>query len=80
MLLAIVLKFKQKKLYTHGIAYDSDLRLQAFEYAKEGHTLAKAAAAFKVNISTIIDRKKRYEATGDVKMKIRCPVNKKIIP
>ena len=35
---------------------------------------------FKVNISTIIAWKRRYEATGDVKIKVRCPVNKKIIP
>ena len=35
---------------------------------------------FKVNISTIITWKRRYEATNDVKIKIRCPVNKKIIP
>ena len=33
----------------------------------------------KVNISTIIAWKRRYEATGDVKMKIRRSVNKKII-
>ena len=35
---------------------------------------------FKVNISTIIGWKRRYEATGDVKIKVRHPVNKKIIP
>ena len=35
---------------------------------------------FKVNISTVIAWKRRYEATGDVKIKVRCPVNKKIIP
>jgi len=33
-----------------------------------------------LNISTIIAWKRRYEATGDVKTKIRRPVNKKIIP
>ena len=42
--------------------------------------MAQAAAVFKVNIGTIIAWKKRYRATGDVKMKIRRPVNKKIIP
>ena len=35
---------------------------------------------FKGNISTLIDWKRRYEATGDVKSKFRRPVNKKIIP
>ena len=34
----------------------------------------------KVNISTIIAWKRRYEATGDVKIKICRPVNKKITP
>ena len=48
--------------------------------AKEGHSLTQTAAVFKVNISTIIAWKRRYEATGDVKIKVRCPVNKKIIP
>ena len=62
------------------MAYDRDLRLRAIKYTEEGHTLALAAAVFKVNIGTLIGWKKRYEATGDVKMKIRCPVNKKIIP
>ena len=33
-----------------------------------------------LNISTIIAWKKRYEATGYVKIKVRCPGNKKIIP
>ena len=42
--------------------------------------MTQTAAVFKVNISTIIAWKRRYEATGDVKIKIRCPVNKKIIP
>ena len=42
--------------------------------------MAQAAAVFKVNIGTLIGWRKRYRATGDVKMKIRCPVNKKIIP
>ena len=62
------------------MSYDSDLRLRALEYAKEGHTLTQTASVFKVNISTIIAWKRRYEATGDVKIKVRCPVNKKIIP
>ena len=62
------------------MSYDSDLRLRALEYAKEGHTLTQTAGVFKVNISTIIAWKRRYEATGDVKIKVRCPVNKKIIP
>ena len=35
---------------------------------------------FKIIISTISALKRRYEATGDVKIKVRCPVNKKIIP
>ena len=42
--------------------------------------MTQTAAVFKINISTIITWKKRYEATGDVKVKIRRPVNKKIIP
>ena len=60
--------------------YDRDLRLRALEYAKEDHSLTQSAAVFKINISTIIAWKRRYEATGDVKIKVRCPVNKKIIP
>ena len=62
------------------MAYDRDLRLRAIKYTEEGHTLAQAAAVFKVNIGTLIGWRKRYRATGDVKIKIRCPVNKKIIP
>ena len=62
------------------MSYDRDLRLRALEYAKEGHSLTQTARVFKVNISTIIAWKRRYEATGDVKVKIRRPVNKKIIP
>jgi len=62
------------------MSYDRDLRLRALEYAKEGHSLTQTARVFKVNISTIIAWKRRYEATGDVKIKVRCPVNKKIIP
>ena len=34
---------------------------------------------FKAHISTIIDWKRPYEATGDVKTKVHRPVNKKII-
>ena len=66
--------------YTQAMPYDRDLRLRAIKYTEEGHTLAQAAAVFKVNIGTLIGWRKRYRATGDVKMKIRCPVNKKIIP
>ena len=62
------------------MAYDRDLRLRAIKYIEEGHTLAQAAAVFKVNIGTLISWRKRYRATGDVKIKVRCPVNKKIIP
>ena len=62
------------------MAYDRDSRLWLLEYAKEGHSLTQAAVVFKVNISTIIAWKRRYEATGDIKIKVRCPVNKKIIP
>ena len=62
------------------MSYDRDLRLRALEYAKEGHSLTQTARVFKVNISTIIAWKRRYETTGDVKIKVRCPVNKKIIP
>ncbi len=47
---------------------------------KIGRTLAPAAAVFKVNVGTLIGWRKRYRATGDMKMKIHCPVNKKIIP
>ena len=62
------------------MAYDRDLRLRAIKYTEEGHTLAQAAAVFKINIGTLIGWRKDYRGTGDVKMKIRCPVNKKIIP
>ena len=62
------------------MSYDRHLRLRALEYAKDGHLLTQTAAVFKINISTIIAWKRRYEATGDVKVKIRRPVNKKIIP
>ena len=62
------------------MSYDRDLRLRVLEYAKEDHTLTQAAAVFKINISTIIAWKRRYEATGNLKTQIRCPVNKKIIP
>ena len=54
--------------------------MRAIKYIEEGHTLAQAAAVFKVNIGTLISWRKRYRATGDVKIKVRCPVNKKIIP
>ena len=62
------------------MSYDRDLRLRALEYTEEGHPLAQAAAVFKVNIATLIGWRKRYRATEDVKMKIRRPINKKIIP
>ena len=62
------------------MSYDRDLRLRALEYAKEGHSLTQTARVFKVNISIIIAWKRRYEATDDVKIKVRRPVNKKIIP
>ena len=62
------------------MSYDRDLRLWALEYTNEGHTLTQTEGVFKVNISTIIAWKRRYEATGDVKIKVRRPVNKKIIP
>ena len=42
--------------------------------------MAQAAAVFKVNIGILIGWRKRYRATGDVKTKFRCPVNKKNIP
>ena len=42
--------------------------------------MTQTAGVFKVNISTVIAWKRRYEATGDVKIKVRRPVNKKIIP
>ena len=32
------------------MAYDRDLRLRAIKYTEEGHTLAQAAAVFKVNV------------------------------
>ena len=70
-------EFKEQALL---LLDDRDLRLLALEYAKEGDTLPQAAAVFKLNISTIIAWKRRYEATGDVRIKVRRPVNKKIIP
>ena len=78
--IANCLEIQVKKHYTQTMSYDRDLRLRALEYAKEGHSLTQTARVFKVNISTIIAWKRRYEATGDVKIKVRCPVNKKIIP
>ena len=62
------------------MAYGRDLRLRALEYAQAGHSLTQTAAVFKVNICALIGWRKRYRATGDVKVKIRRPVNKKIIP
>ena len=62
------------------MSYAGDFRLRALEYAQKGYSLTQTAAVFKVNISTIIDWKKQYEATGDVKTNVRRPVNKKIIP
>ena len=62
------------------MAYDRDLRLRATKYTEEGHSLAQAAAVFNVNVGTLIGWRKRCRATGDVKMKIRRLVNKKIIP
>ena len=47
---------------------------------EEGHSLTQTAAVFKINISTIIAWKRRYKATGDVKIRVRRSVNKKIIP
>ena len=78
--IAICLGIQVSPHYTQAMSYDRDLRLRALEYAKEGHSLTQTASVFKVNISTIIAWKRRYEATGDVKVKIRRPVNKKIIP
>ena len=69
-----------KNHYTQAMSYDRDLRLRVLEYAQAGHSLTQTAAVFKVNISTIIAWKRRSEATGDVKVKIRRPVKKKIIP
>ena len=46
---------------------------------EEGHPLTQTAGVFKVNISTISTWKRRYDATGNVKTKVRCPVTKKII-
>ena len=62
------------------MSYDRDLRLRLLEYVKAGHSFIPTASVFKVNISTIIAWKRRYEATGDVKTKPRCPINKKTIP
>ena len=74
------LEMRVKTHYTQAMSYDRDFRLRALEYAKGGHSLTQTTAVFKINISTIIAWKRRYEATGDVKIKVRCPVNKKIIP
>ena len=62
------------------MSYARDLRLRAIEYIQEEYSVTQTAAVFKVNISTIIDWKKRYEETGDVKTKLCCAINKKIIP
>ena len=62
------------------MAYSRDLRLRAIKYTEEDLSLKQTAVVFKVNSSTIIDWKKRCEATSDVKIKVCCPINKKIIP
>ena len=62
------------------MAYDRDLRLRAIKYTEESLTLAQASAVFKVNIGTRIGWRKRYRATGVVKMKLCRPINKKITP
>ena len=41
------------------MSYDKALRLQAIEYTQKSHSLTQTAVVFKVNISTIIDWKKR---------------------
>ena len=46
------------------MSYARDLRVRAIEYIQEEHSVTQTAAVFKVNISTIIDWKKRYEETG----------------
>ena len=71
---------KSQPHYTQAMPYDRDLRLRALEYAKEGHSLTQTAVVCKINISTIIAWKMRYEATGDVKIKVRRPDDKKISP
>ena len=62
------------------MVYDRDVSLRAIKYTEKDHTLALAAAVFKINVGTLIGWRKRYRATRDVKTKVRCPVNKKIIP
>ena len=42
--------------------------------------MTQTASVFKVNIGTLISCRKRYKGTGNVKIKLRCPVNKKVIP
>ena len=62
------------------MAYSRDLKLRAVAYVEEGHNMNQTAAVFKVHISTVIRWVEQYKKTGDVKNKIRKPVNKKINP
>lgn len=62
------------------MAYSRDLKLRAVAYVEEGHNMNQTAAVFKVHISTVIRWVEQYKKTGDVKNKVRKPVNKKINP
>ena len=73
-------KLPVKINYPMDMSYSRDLRRRVIGYIEEGHTLAQAAAVFKVHVCSIIDWRKRYKATGDVKPKLLRPVNKKIVP
>ena len=78
--IANCLEMQVKPHYTQAMSYDRDLRLRAIKYTEEGRTLAQAAAVFELSIGMLIGWRKHYRATGDVKIKIRRPVNKKITP
>ena len=56
--IAICLEIQLKILDNLYMVYDRDLRLRAIKYTEEGHSLAQAAAVFKVNIGTLIGWRK----------------------
>ena len=64
-----------KILYNLYMEYDRAFKFRVIKYTEE----ATRWHRLKVNISTIIAWRKCCRVTGDVKMKICRPVNKKII-
>ena len=58
------------------MAHDRGLRLHAIKYIRSRQHVGIGCDS----IGIIIAWKRRYKATGDVKIKIRCPDDKKISP